>query len=164
MSGPLSVPFAIAAFLVKNQTAQVLLGLTAFVCVWAAAYWVWKPERQALIERDQVKRQLLDEISDLRNQMVTLRIDMERDVSEKKFNEKHWTNKLKELQQLITTKIEQFSSKAEANMYSKRGNISRPINPVMGSYSNPLHLDICIYDLDYLKEFIRDYSRNRNRN
>ena len=58
-------------------------------------------------------------------------------------------------------KIEEFSSKAEGNAYSKRGNIHRPANTNMGGWLNPLYLDICIYDLDYLKQFIHDYSRGK---
>lgn len=42
MSGPLSVPAAISAYFVENRIAQGLLGATAFVCAWAAAYAVWK--------------------------------------------------------------------------------------------------------------------------
>lgn len=49
MSGPLSVPVAMAAFLVENQTAKILLGLTAFVCVWAATYRVWRAEHEKVL-------------------------------------------------------------------------------------------------------------------
>jgi hypothetical protein len=42
MSGPLSVPAAVAPFLVESRIAQIALGATAFVCAWAAAYAVWK--------------------------------------------------------------------------------------------------------------------------
>jgi hypothetical protein len=47
MSGPLSVPLTIAAVFVENPTARILLGATAFVCFWAAAYGVWARERNA---------------------------------------------------------------------------------------------------------------------
>jgi hypothetical protein len=63
------------------------------------------------------------------------------------------------LQRTIASKIEQFSSKAEADTYGNRGNIPRPINTNMGGFLNPVYLDVCIYDLDYLKQFIHDYSR-----
>jgi hypothetical protein len=33
----------------------------------------------------------------------------------------------------------------------------------MGGYVHPLYLDIAIHDIDYLKQFIQDYSRNRPR-
>jgi hypothetical protein len=38
MSGPLSVPLALAALFASDKTLQVILGLTAFVCLWAASY------------------------------------------------------------------------------------------------------------------------------
>jgi hypothetical protein len=47
MSGPLSVPLAIAALWVENNTARALLGVSAFLCVWVAAYGVWRNERIA---------------------------------------------------------------------------------------------------------------------
>jgi hypothetical protein len=47
MSGPLSVPLAIAAVFVPSDTVKVLLGLTALVCLWCAAYGVWRRERIA---------------------------------------------------------------------------------------------------------------------
>jgi hypothetical protein len=50
MSGPLSVPVAAAALWVANDTAKVLLGLTAFSCIWAAAYAVWKAEREKVVD------------------------------------------------------------------------------------------------------------------
>jgi hypothetical protein len=49
MSGPLSVQAAIAAAFVENQTVKVSLALTAFVCAWAAAYAVWKIERERVV-------------------------------------------------------------------------------------------------------------------
>jgi hypothetical protein len=47
MSGPSSVPLAIAAVFVSSQIAKTLLGITAFVCFWGAAYGVWARERSA---------------------------------------------------------------------------------------------------------------------
>jgi hypothetical protein len=49
MSGPLSVPAAIAALWIENTTAKILLGLTAFACIWAAAYSVWRRERENVL-------------------------------------------------------------------------------------------------------------------
>jgi hypothetical protein len=66
MSGPLSVPLAVASFFVPNDVAKILLGLTAFMCLWVTAYLLWKREHDKVVERDQRKRQLLDEISALR--------------------------------------------------------------------------------------------------
>jgi hypothetical protein len=30
---------------------------------------------------------------------------------------------------------------------------------MVGGFVNPLHIDLCIHDLDYLRKFIHDYSR-----
>jgi hypothetical protein len=50
MSGPLSVPAAIAALWVDNNAAKYLFGITAFVCLYATAYLVWKAERDKIIQ------------------------------------------------------------------------------------------------------------------
>jgi hypothetical protein len=105
------------------------------------------------------KARLLNEISELRTQMVTLRIEMERDRSLPRHSDVEWNARLNDLEGRIANKIEQFSSRAEAEIYQHRGNVLRPINPNMGGYLNPLHLDICIRDLDYLQKFIQDHSR-----
>ncbi|SRR6266851_7484135 len=47
MSGSLSVPLTVAAVFVPNELAKVLLGVTAFICFWGAAYTVWRREREA---------------------------------------------------------------------------------------------------------------------
>ncbi len=165
MSGPLSVPAAVLALWVTGDVAKIIFVLSAFVCVWVTAYRVWKPEREivAKLQNDEHKQGLLDEISELRSQMVVLRIEIEEDLGPRKYSSAHWQQKLEALQHTLTAKIEQFASKAEANAYSRRGNIPRPPNPLMGGFLNPVHLDVCIYDLDYLKQFIHDYSRNRER-
>lgn len=49
MSGPLSVPLAVAAFFVQGNLAKTLLAISAIVCFGAAAYLVWRRERQAVI-------------------------------------------------------------------------------------------------------------------
>jgi type II secretory pathway component PulM len=166
MSGPLSVPAAALAYWVPNDTAKILLGLTAFICLWVTAYRVWKPEHDKVVERDQRKRQLLDEISAQRQTMVGYRIDMEADVKAIRFDPKAWQQKYDALEKQIAAKIEQLSSKAEAITFRNRGNIPRAINtdPNRGSgFIWPVLVDTCIYDLDYLKTFIQDYSRGRER-
>lgn len=50
MSGPASVPLAIAAYFVPNGVARSLLALTASACVFFSCYWVWRVEREARIE------------------------------------------------------------------------------------------------------------------
>lgn len=49
MSGPLTVPATIAALWVESPTAKILLGLTAFICFWASAYWMWNAEREKVV-------------------------------------------------------------------------------------------------------------------
>jgi len=170
MSGVPSVPLAILAYFIPSETAKILLGLTAFVSVWIAAYLVWSTERKAVIalqdaadERDQKKQQLLDDIASLRNQMVQVRIEIEQDIGRRQYDDGEWNRKFAALEQTIASKIEQFSTKAEADTYRNRGNIPRPTNPVMGGSQNSVLLDVCIYDLDYLKQFIIDYSRQKQR-
>lgn len=55
MSGPLSVPLTVAAVFVQNDTAKVLLALTAVICFWAAAYTVWVRERTARNQTEAAK-------------------------------------------------------------------------------------------------------------
>jgi hypothetical protein len=47
MSGPLSVPLAIAAIFVSGDALKIGLGITSFVCVCVAAYALWSRERLA---------------------------------------------------------------------------------------------------------------------
>jgi hypothetical protein len=163
MSGPLSVPAAGLAYWVSNDTAKILLGLTVFVCLWVTAYRLWKSEHDKLVERDQRKRQLLDEISTLRETMVQHRIDMEADYRAGRFNQGVWHQKYDKLEDQIATKIEQLLSKAEAITYRKRGNIPRAVDPTTGGFLWPVLIDTCVYDLDYLKTFIHDCARGRER-
>ena len=129
MSGPLSVPLAVASFFVPNDVAKILLGLTAFMCLWVTAYLLWKREHDKVVERDQRKRQLLDEISALREKMVRYRIKMEADHAASAFNQALWQQKFDALENEIDTKIEQLSSRAEAITYRNRGNIPRATRP-----------------------------------
>ena len=163
MSGPLSVPATAFALWVSNDTTKILLGVTAFVCFWVTAYRLWKSEHDKVVDRDQRKRQLLDEISALREMMVRYRIEMEAEYNGRRFDQTAWQQKYGALEDQIAAKIEQLSSKAEASTYRSRGNIPRPANPTMGGYLWPVLIDTCIYDLDYLKTFIHDYARGRER-
>ena len=164
MSGPLSVPATAAALWVTNDTAKILLGLTAFACLWVTAYRLWKSEHDKVVERDQKKRQLLDEISTLRETMVQYRIDMERDYEGQRFNQAAWQQKYDALEDQIAIRIELLTSKAEASTYRKRGNIPRQVRPGRpGTFQWDVLIDACIYDLDYLKTFIHDISRGRDR-
>ena len=46
------MPLTIAAVFVPNEIAKVLLGITAFICFWGAAYIVWRREREARNESE----------------------------------------------------------------------------------------------------------------
>jgi hypothetical protein len=52
MSGPLSVPAAIAGAWVENPTTRILLGLTAIGCFFFSSYWVWATERRRRLEAE----------------------------------------------------------------------------------------------------------------
>jgi hypothetical protein len=56
MSGPLTVPATIAALWIESPTAKLLLGLTAFVCFWASAYWMWNAEHEKVVALEQSKK------------------------------------------------------------------------------------------------------------
>jgi hypothetical protein len=165
MSGPLSVPAAVLALWLSNDTAKVLLGVTAFFCLWVTAYRLWKAEHDQLIERDQRKRQLLDDVARLRETMVGYRIAMEADHIAQQFNEAAWQQKYNALETQIATKIEQLAGNAEASVFRKRGNIPRASRSNRPSaFVWPVLIDACIHDLDYLKTFIHDYARGTDRN
>jgi hypothetical protein len=169
MSGPLSVPAAAVALYFENRAVRIVFGVTAFVCVWAAGYWTWKSEREKAVElearlkeRDERKQRLLNEIAELRIRIGVMRIEMENDFRNNRFSEANWQPKFDALQNEIASRIEQFASPAEADIYRHRGNIQRPISP-MGGYLNPLLVDTCVHDLDHLDKFVRDYSRQKDR-
>jgi hypothetical protein len=83
---------------------------------------------------------MLDEISTLREARVQYRIDMEADHLARRYN----------FDQLRQQKY-------------KRGNIPRTVDPTTGGFLWPVLIDTCVYDLDYLKAFIHDYARGRER-
>jgi hypothetical protein len=111
---------------------------------------------QSIAERDQQKRRLLNEIAELRIKVGTMRIEMEQDYNHHRYSESQWLLKFDALQDEVASKIEQLSSSAEAQLYRHRGHIQRPPNPT-GGFLNPLLVDICIHDLEHLKNLIQDY-------
>jgi hypothetical protein len=170
MSGGFSVPFAFGAALAPNEAVKYVLLALAFLGAWYAAYTVWRSERLRLInlqrstdDRKEQKQRLLDEIGELRIKLGTMRIEMEQDHSCRRYSESEWKPKFDSLEDEIASKVEQFSSPAEAHLYRHRGNINRPLNPVAGGFLNPLLVDICIHDSGHLKNFIQDYSRQKER-
>ncbi len=63
MSGPLSVPFAVSAVLVTNNSTKIALWITAMGCVLFASYWTWRVEREKVIGLEEKIARLLDEYS-----------------------------------------------------------------------------------------------------
>jgi hypothetical protein len=163
LSGAFSVPATFLALYLSNDVAKLAWGIAAFLSLWATAYGLWKSEHDKVVERDQTKRRLLDEISSLRKTMVGYRIAMEADYHARQFDQGAWQRKYDALEDQIAEKIEQLSSKAEAVTYRNRGNISRPINTNMGGFMWPVLIDTCVHDLDYLKAFVHAYSRGPQR-
>jgi hypothetical protein len=163
MSGPASVPAAAFAFWVSNDTAKILLGLTAFVCLWLTAYRLWKSEHDKVVQREQRKHQLLGEIAERRETLVQYRIDMEADHNSRRFDEAIWTQRYKAIEAEIAARIEELAGSAEASTFRKRGNIHRSPNPTVGGFLWPVLVDVCRYDLDYLKDFIHEYARGERR-
>jgi hypothetical protein len=108
----------------------------------------------------QSKQRLLNEIAELRIRVGEMRIEMETFYRQNQFQAVDWQPRFKELERQIASRIEQFASPAEADLYRHRGNLERPISP-MGGYANPLLVDMCIRDLDHLDEFVRHYSRQK---
>jgi hypothetical protein len=164
MSGPLSVPATGLALWVSNETAKILLGMLAFVSLVVTAYRLWKSEHNKVVERNQTKSKLLDDIAALRDMMVGYRIEMQRDFDPQRFDRAAWQQKYNALQTQIAAKIEELAGKAEASAFRSRGNISRETRPGReGTFKWDVLIDTCIYDLDYLKDFIHAYARGPDR-
>jgi hypothetical protein len=149
-----------------TTAAVIIAGLEIILIL---PYRLWKSNKaeinllKATADQKKEKRRLLDEIGELRAEMINLRIEMDNDIGPKMVSDSEWSKRLEELKNRIADKIDQFSSNAEANAYRYIGNVPRPINTNMGGFLHPMHLDICIHDIDYLKQFIIDYSRNKDR-
>ena len=50
MSGPLTVPFSVAALYVDSTWARALFGLLAVTCALFTAFWLWRLERERVID------------------------------------------------------------------------------------------------------------------
>lgn len=120
-------------------------------------YYEEKNRAYALEERKDKQRHL-DEIAALREQLVHLRIEMEGDKAGIKKSEE-WQEKFLDLEGKIAFEIEQFSSKAEANIYRIRGNLKRDLSR---HRKHQIYIDMAAHDVDHLKEFIKAYSRKTN--
>jgi hypothetical protein len=71
MSGPLSVPFVIAAFWSSGRVQKILYGVLAFVCATFASYRVWRKDRlAATAELDARKMSLNTIIAEQRHEIA----------------------------------------------------------------------------------------------
>jgi hypothetical protein len=124
-------------------------------------YKLWKANRaeikklQTAADRAKERQALLDDVSDLRTEMARFRIEMTRQES-LNIHPAVWENRLHDLERRIGEKIEKLAGKAEAMLYSTRGNITRRLGD--GAMPHQLSIDIAIFDLDYLREFIIRHS------
>jgi hypothetical protein len=117
-----------------------------------------------VVERDQKKRQLLDDISELREKLGRYRIEMEADYHARRFSHDMWQQNSRRWRVRLLPRSKSCHRKPKPTLtYRNRGNIPRPINTNMGGPLFPVLIDACSYDLDYLKEFIHDYGRGRER-
>jgi len=66
MSGPLSVPLAVLAYYIQNDTAKIVLFATAIFCAIFSSYWIWKVEREARTSAVGQLREALEGRSPLR--------------------------------------------------------------------------------------------------
>ena len=135
---PIAVPFLIGAAIAYT------------ICRFGIWWFYRRPQK------------LLDDISNLRTELSRLRIEIEQNFGVPHFDLKNWEDRVDLVQGKIAAKIEKFSTKAEANIYRTRGNIQRLVTS-KGTMAFPVYRDICVHDLDYLKQFIVDYSRNKER-
>jgi hypothetical protein len=151
--------FPTSLFLVGAGTVAAIDAFVVF------PFQLWKTQvvRISELEEKRHKQELLDEISKLRGELKTMRIEMEKSHHARQFSDAEWQPKFNTLQEKIATKIREFSSEAEENLYRDRGNINRPLNPMMGGYLWPVLIDTAAHDLDHLKKFIQDYSRGKER-
>lgn len=167
MSGGFSVPFATLAAYLDNVPAKITFAILAIAAVVFAAYGVWRTERAGLIKaeaeiktlRDTADRRalglrVLGEIGQLRTRISALRIAMEGPDSAGT-NPDEWNHAFMTIDEEIGRKIADLAGPGEAEIYRNRGNMPRHFGDVR---PHQLTLDLCIFDLDRLKEFIRFYS------
>jgi peptidoglycan hydrolase CwlO-like protein len=137
--------------------------LSLFVTLSLFFYWpfrMWKAKNAEIeqLRARKLKQEILDQISDLREKVVKLRIDMESDPLG--IEGGRWKENYYALEKQIADKIEAFVSRAEAVNYRVRGNISRRLQ---STTPHQLYIDLCIHDMDYLRQFVIDYSRGKDR-
>ena len=102
------------------------------------------------------KQAYLNRIAELRQKVAALRVEMEKTEARNKPPEK-WAGEFHALENEIAQNIEAFATPAEAAIYRTRGNVIRRMGP--GLPAHQLYIDLCIHDLDYLRDFVKAYSR-----
>jgi|RhiMethySRZTD1v2_1073278.scaffolds.fasta_scaffold1381693_2 hypothetical protein len=70
---------------------------------------------------------------------------------------RHWAGEYRKLQTAIADKIREYSSNAEAHDFTTKGNIDKKVGPQIPRHQ--LYIDMCIRDLDYISEFVKQHSR-----
>lgn len=125
-------------------------------------YRMWKEQRQELVKlrARKLSQGHLDEVSELRTEAIVLRNGMRHGDHPNKTAEE-WGKEFHALEKRIADKIAEFSSVAEANIYKARGNLQRRMGTTLPAHQ--VYDDILTHDIDYLRTFIQDYSRNRER-
>jgi hypothetical protein len=138
---------------VTAKFAEVGISLVGVVAiVWLLFRYIGSNLRREFLTERQV---LLDEIALLRGRLVSLRIELVQDAQGQK-SAADWEKEFGSLQQEIEHKIEALAGKAEAHIYSRRGNVMRNL---ASKHPNQRLIDIAVHDLDHLKDFIAAYSR-----
>jgi hypothetical protein len=144
---------AFAAFIVT----WVIAFCTRLIHIPAVLYYEQK-DRADRLDKERHQENLLHEIAMLRAQVATLRIKMEQDVN----SSKDWEPEFEALRAKIAVKIQKFSNAAEAEIFTTAGNLRQISSKVVGTKQD-LYIAFCIRDLDWLDNFVRDYSRLRDR-
>jgi hypothetical protein len=99
------------------------------------------------------KQDHLDELSELKEPMAALRIEMEKDrTGATSFDT--YKQRTERLRGQVAVKIKGVSGKADANNYLTCGNLNRRLTNV----PHQLYIDILIRDLDYLDKFIEKHT------
>jgi hypothetical protein len=145
-----------------------VIAIAAFIITWVVAFcarlihipgvlYYEEKNRADKLHRERHQEVVLREIAMLRARVARLRIEMEQDVQ----SLKDWEPEFEGLRAEIARKIQEYSNAAEAEIFTTAGNL-RDRSTVVGT-KHDLYINFCIRDLDWLDNFIRDYSRLRER-
>jgi hypothetical protein len=144
-----------------SVTALIALMTAACVIILFDFVRSWFDRKNALVQRiaelegaadrRAEKREILDEIGELRVQLVVLFNDMLKEDALRTSPEE-WDRRFHKLEAAIGKKIEQFSGKASAKLFMNRGIIGRHFGK--GLPPHQLTIDIVRFDLEQLRTFI----------